>query len=481
MGRVLPTIRSILLPLFFAISAGFVYLLFVRIDYAFPYAIIVGSSFLTFFLLIQANRGGLPFFAALMFQHGLVYGFPLLVENQSIETYDSKLLLPTSFAFLTFVLASVLSWKVIEKIFPYGGPSRFPFFQRQNTKDSDGKVAKLGLLSFYIAILLEYSFFSGFFFSFGGAFAIQFFSVFRLVALATAMIGSFLVSYSLTTFPGFKVMFWIGFSFLLTIIISGVLLSAAVGVILSTMTGLFLGSRRIPWVPMLMILGVIGFLNQGKFEVRSKYWQDGAIRNVSLENLPQFYGEWIQFSWSKINLFSDQIEQGDEGQSLLSRINNLQNLLFIQRSLQLENGTTMNGESYTYIPMLLIPRMLWNDKPRTHEGQIRLNLHFNRQVSIEETERTYIAWGLLPEAMGNFGLWLGPVLIGLLLGGLLGFLESWSRNKTLISIEGVMSLIWMLSTIGSYEMVMSVLVTSLFQISIFVLFVGLFARRVLSW
>ena len=76
---------------------------------------------------------------------------------------------------------------------------------------------------------------------------------------------------------------------------------------------------------------------------------------------------------------------------------------------------------------------------------------------------TYIAWGLLPEAYGNFG----PILGALSMGGFLGFAFAWIENltarKLVVSMEGFLSLSLLLNLMNSFEMVASVLVTSTFQ------------------
>ena len=131
------------------------------------------------------------------------------------------------------------------------------------------------------------------------------------------------------------------------------------------------------------------------------------------------------------------------------------------------------GKTYALIPPLFIPRVFWPDKPRTHEGQVMLNLHFGRQATIEQTEQTYIAWGLLPEAVGNFGIVGGPIFLGGILGWILGWLERVSLYKRIFSVEGLILIGTLLLFAGSYEMVASVLLTATFQFLVAVMIGGL--------
>ena len=116
------------------------------------------------------------------------------------------------------------------------------------------------------------------------------------------------------------------------------------------------------------------------------------------------------------------------------------------------------------IPMLAIPRFLWPGKPRTHEAQVQFNLHFGRQKNEKETYQTYIAIGLLPEAVGNFGFFLGPVLIGTSLGFGTGWLERAALRKQVVSLEGMLIFAVTSHLALSFEMSAAVLVTATFQI-----------------
>jgi hypothetical protein len=156
-------------------------------------------------------------------------------------------------------------------------------------------------------------------------------------------------------------------------------------------------------------------------------------------------------------------EAADSGQSLLQRINNLQNLLYIIDVMHKSRLEPLHGATYALIPPLLIPRVIYGpNKPRSHEGQVLLNVYFGRQA-LESTYATYVAWGLIAEAYGNFGPIAGSLILGIALGLSFAWIEKYVARKLVLSTEGFVSFTLLLGMANSFEMVASVLVTSLFQ------------------
>jgi len=219
-----------------------------------------------------------------------------------------------------------------------------------------------------------------------------------------------------------------------------------------------------------VVILLLGFLNLGKITMRERYWgvTGDTEYTVALTQLPRFYTEWADASFAALvppehdDRTSVSRESPAKGQSLLERVNNLQNLLFVIDAVEVGHIAPLHGATYGIIPPLLLPRIFWPDKPRTHEGQIMLNVHFGRQ-DLDSTFQTYIAWGLLPEAYGNFGSVIGSVILGVVLGLFFAALENFTAPKVLISLEGFISFMVLLGMMGSVEMVASVLVTSIFQ------------------
>jgi hypothetical protein len=250
-----------------------------------------------------------------------------------------------------------------------------------------------------------------------------------------------------------------------SITLRGLLLSSLQSIVFAFLLGLWLGRSRQALAITITALMLISFLNLGKATMRDKYWSTG----VAVPGNPLV----LLLEWSQASLDEQAIDDGDSGQADLftERFNNLQNLLFVQNKL--EAGTpTLNGASFWVIPQTLVPRIIDPDKVRSQEGQVLLNLHFGRQSNREETETTYIAWGLLSEGIGNFGSLFGPLLMGLLTGSLLRITENISRSQLVVSSPGMMSIMLMILWLSSFEMAASTFVAATVQLVVVVLFVG---------
>jgi hypothetical protein len=246
--------------------------------------------------------------------------------------------------------------------------------------------------------------------------------------------------------------------------LGSLLLSSLQGILYAALLGLWLGRSRQALAITLAGLALISFLNVGKAAMRAIYWNQGAPLPSNPVVLLQ---EWTLASLESIG------QAGDEGLANLftDRFNNLQNLLYVQQELRA--GTpTLDGGSLSVIPQVLLPRFLNPNKVRSQEGQVRLNLHFGRQLSVEDTEKAYIAWGFLPEGVGNYGSTLGPVLMGLATGVLLRITENIGRGQLILSTPGLLSLALTVFWLTTYEMAASTFAAAVLQIVVVVALVG---------
>jgi hypothetical protein len=430
-------------------------------------ALIALGAAVPLILWVRQLRPGLPILVLVALQTLAIFGLPILTRNPSLENYLPGDVLAAAQEVLFFGLALGLGWSLAQARLGPASPPRFwwslKFISAGRPETLQrAALALLGAAALYL-LLLQQGLLEPVFRTLPqGAFSLAR-TLCDAAVVAGGLIGGFVVgSRAMPTRA--RVAFWalVGVVFLVNS--SGILLSANSAPLAAVLLGLFLGARRPPWIFLGVVVAALSLLNLGKFEMRAVHWDEhGQARRVPMEHYPAFYGEWIERGLRLAETPSTASDLPAGGQRLTDRLDNLQNLLFAQVAIEHRGIELLGGATYTLIPPLLIPRLLWPEKPRTHEGQILLNVHFGRQ-SLEDTFTTYIAWGLLAEAYANFGPLFGALFCGLVLGLLVGALERWAKPYPITSLQTFFLLIITVNLLLSFEMVASVWVTSLFQL-----------------
>ncbi len=431
-------------------------------------------------LAVWAKKGtGLPIIPMLAIQTLVAYGLPIATHNESLLGYPREYFTLSGWEVFAFTIAMIGSWRIGMEMIP---TSSGYCFALQGIGDNPAKLARIGtamiVSSSAYKLLESVDLLSPLLGLLPGGLM----SVVNVLVAAVSACGFFLCAMMLGSGQIVSLQratFWILLVLQCYISASAFLLSNTITVLFSAAIGFFWGSGKVPWRYLLVALLILSYLNLGKFAMRGKYWtrdEDSPAPAITFGDMPRYYREWMGASWDALTgapieedstrAFLDfqkpSEEQTASGQSLLERINNLQNLLFVVDVTHNFDVKPVGGASYWVIPPLLVPRALWPDKPRSHQGQILLNVHFGRQDE-ESTLRTYVAWGLLAEAYGNFGPITGTLLLGIIIGLLFARVEKYVARKLVMSTEGFVCFTVFLMMANSFEMVASVLITSLFQ------------------
>jgi hypothetical protein len=426
----------------------------------------------------HSPKKALPILPVLLLLLGAFFLLPLLVNNPVLSDFIPETLHLASLAVVVFFGAAVVGWLCGTTV---GRPwrSRFNF----DFASAGGSLAgmKLGLILLGVNVLFYVLCFTNILWSFING-DMGLYSIFRSIAdiccLGGAFFGGLLVNRR-ELYTGLKFIFWVMLVLVFAFSMSGLLLFGTVIIIAAFSLGVLMGGG-VPWKFLLVMAGMLAFLNFGKFDMRAKYLDEsGTGTPPTLLTLPAYYLEWINNSLRLMGLGAvgehkiSITSQGDEGQSLYDRVDQMGSLLFITDIMRRDAIDPLYGQTYTLIPPLLIPRYFWPDKPIAHGGQVLLNIYFGRQQTLEQTEKTFVAWGWLPEAIGNFGIWRGAIFIGLVLGIMCGVAEGLSFSVRMLSIEGFVLLVFFMTVANSYEMAASIFVTSAFQATCSVLAGGI--------
>ena len=465
-------VRRMVVPLAALLAADVAFLGYTGRPGAAALALVCAGTLLALF--VWGRRAiGLPLLPVIAIQNLVIYGVPIAAGHDVVTAYPADFVFGAGTEVLIFDAAAALAWLLGMHLFRPSRPASYCLneFNRAGAKGW----ARLGFAmvgattGFQVLQGLDllgslYSALPG------GAETI----LYALVAVVSSC-GFFLVALTIggreASFVE-KAVFWMLLAANAMISASDFILSSAAANLITVAIGLFWSSERVPWRYLAVTLLALSFLNTGKTTMRARYWEseDAPVTHRTLAQLPACYEEWVRASYAAIaenharpeSPVPDDKAKAKGNQTLLDRIDNLQNLLFVIDAIQTNHIKPLEGRTYTLIPPLLLPRVLWPEKPRSHEGQILLNVHFGRQ-DLESTYTTYIAWGLLPEAYGNFGPVTGSVCLGLFIGALFAWIENLTARKLLMSTEGFVSLSLLMNLVNSFEMVASVLVTSTFQ------------------
>jgi hypothetical protein len=433
----------------------------------------MGGGTLVALLIWQARGVGLPLLPTIAIQHMVAYGIPIINEHETLAAYPPEYLTTAGWEVCILLVTTSVVWRWSMELFRPGTTTAHAF--RLFDTVGDSARGRLGVILVATATayeLLESLQLVG---TLLEALPAGTGSLVSAIMNAMTMAGYFLLAMQVGgegSGPMLRTFFVGTLTINLILLSSSFLLSSSISMVAAALIGLFWSSGRIPWRLIVVVTAFLSFLHLGKFEMREKYWEteDGeAVAATALSDLPVRYMEWFDASYRNLTGSSEESNlfgpEQNETASMLDRVNNMQNLLYAINAVDGQRVPTLDGATYALIPQLLIPRILWPDKPRTHEGQIMLNVHFGRQ-SLSATYKTYIAWGLLPEAYGNFGGWWGAIFLGMSLGLICAWLEHASANKPVLSLEGLVTFAVFSGIAISFEMVSTVLVTSLFQTSI---------------
>lgn len=489
-GRVQAFLRNSALPIAVLLALEGMHLYFTGDPATSAYFLIVGGTLIS--LSVWTHLGiGLPIVPLLIIQQLIVYALPIVVRHDIIREYPVSLVTSAGLEVFVFDLALIGAWRVGMQIFTPGTSLSYALMGLEDREAT--KLLSLGFSLITVSTLHTILNYGGLLEDLYRLLPSGSISLINPLTTAASSCGFFLISIFIgknSLSLGRTALFWLALAINILVSSAELLLSASTALFASVVIGLFWSTGRIPWRFLFVVLGFLSFFNLGKTAMRERYWAlDGntsSAASAGLTGLPNRYAEWAQASVDTV-VSADRIESsaltarranaraGKQG--LAERINNLQNLLFAIDAIENTHLPLLGGRTYSLIPPLLVPRILWPDKPRTHEGQVLLNVHFGRQ-DLYSTIRTYIAWGLLAEAYANYGAIFGSLILGLALGFFCSWLENITANKLLLSLEGFLSFTFVVAMANSYEMVASVLVTTIFQgITIVILACAPFVER----
>ncbi len=421
------------------------------------------ASLYPMYLWCSGKALGIPIFPFFALTHLNTNAIPLLSNHPLVITYSPE---SQFYAAITVTIHLVIGTFFWFKEVKYNPPP--PLYYR-TLVENKGE-------NFFLFILAGAVFFNmyarGQWFELSGGL----FALIRGGILGLSILAVFILSYrkGKKQLTGVKSQIFIIFMILYFVSSgAGLILRDNVGVFSVAFIAYILGSYRIPLITIIIVLACLSILHYGKNGMRSKYWFDQGGFTLQPWEYPAWYSEWIGYS---LEHFAHKEEEKESKESSPSERSSIIHMLLLAQKKSPDELPYLMGETYLILPQMILPRIIYPNKPRSHEGTYILSVHYGLQ-SYQDTYRTTIAWGLLAESYANFGF-IGAAGLGIILGKTYGKVARWSMNTSILSARSLFSVL-IISFAAQSEWSASVYVASLFQSSMVLVGINFVFMKVL--
>jgi hypothetical protein len=361
----------------------------------------------------QRGRQTLPMFELICLAYGLQFSMPVFLQASVISTVRGVLLVRWNAVFEAVLLAVlgvaalilgyflVQRWRLV-KLLP-----RLDLPLRQERRPLYiGLALSLGALALYIQISGDVQIDSTLSASIGVA-ANQFRLGLALLAYYVYGTSQRRVAPTITFYIILAVAVSLG-------LISGLLENALLPLVLVALIRWQVKGGLPLW---LIVIGFAGFvvLNAVKGEYRSQAWYGGEQLGVTERlSLWSDLGQEVVSTMASGDAASNIV---DLVRASMARFDLIHKFGYV-REVTPRLIPYYDGATYEYLLIGWIPRFFWPDKPNASSSNSQLDVEYGFLYE-QQTSRTVVSIGQLPEAYVNFGL-LGVVVVMLLQGLVLG-------------------------------------------------------------
>jgi hypothetical protein len=228
---------------------------------------------------------------------------------------------------------------------------------------------------------------------------------------------------------------------------SGLILAAIFGQVGLAVIAFILGRQKIPWAFLGTFFALIMILHAGKHQMRKEYWIEGlqGSNRVSWIEMPAFYAEWFAKGLRTLGS-GGKTDEGEKVSSAAERGSMVHLLLMVQQKTPSEIPFLM-GETYKYLPEMLVPRVFNKEKPVSHVGNMILSLHYGL-LDYEGIFKTSIGFDPVVEGYANFG-YLGVAGTAIAMGFLIGGITLFGCGAPILSYRFLLAVLVLAGLVGS--------------------------------
>ncbi len=241
---------------------------------------------------------------------------------------------------------------------------------------------------------------------------------------------------------------------------SGLILAAILGQVGLAFVAFVLGRQKVPWAPLVTFIGLVMVLHAGKYQMRDQYWVEGlqGSNKVSWVGMPGFYSEWLTKGLGAL-ASRGKADEGDKVSSAGERGSMVHLLLMVQQKTP-SQVPFLNGETYRYLPEMLVPRIFSKEKAVSHVGNMILSLHYGL-LDYEGIFKTSIGFDPIVEGYANFG-YLGVAGTAIVMGFVIGGITQLGCSTPMLSYRFLLAVLVMAGLVGSNNTV-GVMTTVIWQ------------------
>lgn len=394
----------------------------------------------------QKTTEGLPSFELMMLTFIPFYAMPLLRGHPATLEFGDQVMIKSALAVWVFQIACLIGHGMMQ-----ARPSQNPDWTRPIFKEDNIKLSRLGVYAMTTFVYLRI---------FTDVIPAEFISILRALFFGIGTVSVFLIGRAWGSgllSPGDKSTLPIVFFIQTVMVATQLYLITIASSILMALIGYVTASKRIPLVFSACVFLCFAILHNGKDEMREIYWERSNDVELALTELPDFFGQWIEFGMQR-----DDEDEKEVASGILERASLFQIMCRLVKSSPEPNDFLM-GSTYRPIPLLVVPRILWPNKPRPHESNITLAVYYGF-VSESGAERVSIAFGIPSEAYANFGF-IGVTMVGFAMGMMFKKVGIWGQHASPISLAGLAQIL-LIAWSFQAEMTLAVWLSSLYQASV---------------
>jgi hypothetical protein len=161
--------------------------------------------------------------------------------------------------------------------------------------------------------------------------------------------------------------------------------------------------------------------------------------------MPAFYAEWFAKGLRTLGS-GGKTDEGEKVSSAAERGSMVHLLLMVQQKTPSEIPFLM-GETYKYLPEMLVPRVFNKEKPVSHVGNMILSLHYGL-LDYEGIFKTSIGFDPVVEGYANFG-YLGVAGTAIAMGFLIGGITLFGCGAPILSYRFLLAVLVLAGLVGS--------------------------------